>query len=171
MNKFVLTGPESTGKSLLAEALAGYFRGSSIPEYAREHIAALGRPYTEQDVLEIARVQYSQYNESEQAGSPVFYDTWLVITKIWLKVVFDATHDWIDGALRNSSIDLYLLCYPDIPWEPDPLRENGGAMRDKLYEMYRQTLEEFDLPYRIITGTGEDRINNAIFAVQEFIKP
>lgn len=170
MTRVVLTGPESTGKSLLAEALAGHFSGKYIAEYARDHIAALDRPYTVSDVLEIARVQYAQYLESSQEHIPVFFDTWLIITKIWLKVVFGASYEWIDRALKDSSIDLYLLCYPDIPWEPDPLRENGGEMRHRLYEMYLQTLEEFGLPYRIIRGTGEERVNNAIFAIQEYIK-
>jgi nicotinamide riboside kinase len=170
VNRFVLTGPESTGKSLMAEALAGHFNGNSIPEYAREHIAALNRPYTAADVLEIARVQNVQYLESLQMKTPVFFDTWLIITRIWLKVVFNSSHEWIDMALKESRIDLYLLCYPDIPWVPDPLRENGGEMRHRLYGMYLDTLEEYGLPYRIIRGTGEERINNAIFAVEEFIK-
>ena len=84
-------------------------------------------------------------------------------------MVFDASYDWIDDALRQSSIDLYLLCYPDIPWEPDPLRENGGPMRKRLYGMYKSTLVDYGIPYRIIRGNGDERINNAIFAVQEHI--
>jgi nicotinamide riboside kinase len=170
VNRFVLTGPESTGKSLLADALAGHFSGISIPEYARDYIAGLNRPYTAEDVLEIARVQYEQYTESMGQRVPVFFDTWLIITRIWLEVVYGTSFDWINKSLRESNIDLYLLCYPDIPWEPDPLREHGGEMRNRLYEMYLATLEEYGLPYRIIRGSGQDRINNAIFAVKEFIK-
>lgn len=169
MNRFVLTGPESTGKSLLADQLAGHYNGICVGEYAREHIASLHRPYTESDVLEIARVQVAQFRENEHAESPVFFDTWLIITKIWLEVVYATSYEWIDDALRKSSVDLYLLCYPDIPWEPDPLRENGGPMRARLYEKYKSTLEAFGLPYRIIRGSGEDRINNAIFAVEAYI--
>ncbi len=169
MNRFILTGPESTGKSLLADHLAGHFSGVCVGEYAREHIAKLNRPYTESDVLEIARVQVAQFHKYAHTESPVFFDTWLIITKIWLEVVYDTSYAWIDDALRESSVDLYLLCYPDIPWEPDPLRENGGPMRDRLYKKYKSTLEAFGLPYRIIRGRGEERINNAIFAVKAYI--
>jgi nicotinamide riboside kinase len=169
VKRFVLTGPESTGKSLLADQLARHFGGNCIGEYAREYIAGINRPYTEADVIEIARIQYSQYNENAGTDAPVFFDTWLIITKIWLEVVFGSSYDWIDDVIRDSSIDLYLLCYPDIPWEPDPLRENGGPMRDRLYGMYKSTLDTFALPYRIIRGSGDERRNNAIFAVQEYI--
>ena len=169
MNRFVLTGPESTGKSLLADQLAGHFNGICVGEYEREHIASLNRPYTESDVLEIARVQVAQYNENAHTERPVFFDTWLLITKIWLEVVYGTSYAWIDDALQKSSVDLYLLCYPDIPWEPDPLRENGGPIRDRLYGKYKSTLEAFGLPYRIIRSRGDERINSAIFAVEAYI--
>lgn len=165
--RIVITGPESTGKSVLNERLASHFKGVAVPEYAREHIAALDRPYTENDVLSIARKQIDQFEKSRGVSDPVFFDTGLIITKVWLELVFKSKTEWIDQAIKTAGIDLYLLCAPDIPWVPDPLRENGGEMRDVLFNIYRKHLEAFHLPYRIIEGTGEDRIRNAIFAIEE----
>ncbi len=170
MRRIVLTGPESTGKTILSQALAVHFNGISVPEYAREYIGKLKRPYTETDVLEIARVQINQYEKVTGSNGYVIFDTWLIITKVWLEVVFNSRVDWIDNAIRDYQVDLFLLCAPDIPWEPDPLRENGGEMRETLFGTYRNTIEQQGLSYRIIHGTGPERLNNAIFAVEQFFK-
>jgi nicotinamide riboside kinase len=165
--RIVITGPESTGKSFLCERLASHFKGIAVPEYAREYISGLNRTYTENDVLSIARSQIDQLQMSREVFESVFFDTGLIITKVWLEVVFNSKREWIDQAIKSAAIDLYLLCAPDIPWIPDPLRENGGEMRDILFDMYRTHLEAFELPYRIIVGSGEERIRNAIFAIEE----
>lgn len=167
--RIVITGPESTGKSILTEKLAAHFGARAVPEYAREYIAGLDRPYTKKDVIDIAREQINQFREKKHAMGMVFYDTGLIITKVWLELVFKADTEWIASAIRTAETDLYLLCAPDIPWIPDPLRENGGEMRNRLFEIYKSNLESFELPYRIIRGEGEDRFRNAIFAIEELI--
>ena len=53
--KIVVTGPESTGKSTLCEQLAKKYNTTWVPEYAREYLLKLGRPYTYDDLLIIAR--------------------------------------------------------------------------------------------------------------------
>jgi nicotinamide riboside kinase len=165
--RIVITGPESTGKSVLNEKLASHFKGVAFPEYAREYIAGLNRPYTKNDVLFIARQQINQFEKSRGISDPLFFDTGLIITKVWLKIVFNSEAIWIDQAIKSAGIDVYLLCAPDIPWIPDSLRENGGEMRNVLFNIYRKHLDAFHLPYRIIEGTGEERLRNAIFAIEE----
>ncbi|MEX0981736.1 MAG: ATP-binding protein [Bacteroidales bacterium] len=166
MNRIVITGPESTGKSELTEKLAIHFGGIAVPEYARDFISALNRPYNECDVLAICRKQIEQISENRREANLVFFDTGLIITKVWLEMVFNIKPQWIDQAIKSAEIDLYLLCAPDIPWIPDPLRENGGTMREVLFELYKKNLKSYDLPYTIIEGKGEDRSRNAIFAIE-----
>jgi len=36
--------------------------------------------------------------------------------------------------------------------------------------LYKKNLEAYGLPYRIIKGNGEERIRNAIFAVENKLK-
>ena len=170
LNRIVITGPESTGKSELTEKLANHFGGIAVPEYARDFISALDRPYNVCDVFAICRKQIEQISEKRREADTVFFDTGLVITKVWLEMVFNLKPQWIDQAIRSAEIDLYLLCAPDIPWIPDPLRENGGKMREVLFELYKKYLEAHDLPYTIIEGEGEDRSRNAIFAVENKLK-
>lgn len=54
---FIITivGAESSGKTTLAMKLAEHFRCPWVPEYSREFLASLPRPYTADDLSHIAR--------------------------------------------------------------------------------------------------------------------
>ena len=57
MNRILITGPESTGKTELAYYLSRHTGGRVVPEYARKYVQNLQRPYTYEDVLTIAERQ------------------------------------------------------------------------------------------------------------------
>jgi NadR type nicotinamide-nucleotide adenylyltransferase len=169
LRRVAVTGPESTGKSKLAAWLANAYQTLWVPEYAREYLEKYGPDYTLADVEKIARGQLERENRmAEKATRVLFCDTDLLVTKIWCEEVFGACSAWIDEQFRKHRYDLYLLCSPDIAWEPDPLRENPDD-RDRLFALYRQTLEENKLSYRIVTGTGEARFENARTFVEEML--
>ena len=167
----ILTGPESTGKTLLAEQLATIYNGRCIPEYAREYLLELRRPYTYEDVLKIAEKQLEEMETLRNcAGGMNFFDTYLIITKVWLEVVYNNTPDWIDRKISGTRDALYLLCRPDIPWKPDPLRENGGEMRIKLFLRYEEELKQKGLYFGYVEGAGEDRILCAKQIIDRYIR-
>jgi len=169
LKKVVLIGPESTGKTELAKYLASYFKSLWVPEYARDYIEHLNRPYNSNDVEHIARKQLELEQEFIfKTNDWLFYDTYLIITKVWFEVVYRRVPHWIDQKIKESTIDLFLLCNTDIPWIPDPVRENGGAMRNKLFEIYRSELEKYQFPYKIVSGKGEQRRQNTIDIVNNF---
>jgi NadR type nicotinamide-nucleotide adenylyltransferase len=166
----VITGAESTGKSVLTKQLSQHFYAHFYPEYAREYLERSGPVYTREDVEQIARVQMEQMNEATKYQTAcVFFDTWLIITKVWFEVVFGKVPAWIPEAIEKAPVDLFLLCENDIPWVPDPLRENGGDMRQKLLEMYKTNIAEFGFNYKTITGTGVERLENAIKTIRDFL--
>ena len=159
---FILTGPESTGKTMLAEELTLQYNATYFPEYAREYISGLNRRYNFEDVIHIAKVQAGQMKEFIGSGGNIgFFDTYLVITKIWLEIVYNRVPDWIDREIGLTKGALYLLCRPDIPWEPNPLRENGGEMRNILFRKYEEELKRHELNYCYIEGFGEQRLRCA----------
>lgn len=166
----VITGAESTGKSVLAKQLSQHFSSHYYPEYAREYLERSGPGYSRKDVEKIARVQMQQMVEATRYQTDcVFFDTWLILTKVWFEVVYGKVPAWIPEAIKNAPVDLFLLCANDIPWIPDPLRENGGDMRQKLFEMYKTNIVEFGFNYQIVTGTGDQRLENAVKAICNFL--
>ncbi|MBL7113263.1 MAG: ATP-binding protein [Bacteroidales bacterium] len=168
VTKIIITGPESTGKTLITSYLADYFNAEYVPEYAREYIEKLQGHYQYDDVIHIARKQIELEKEFlERAGRVLFYDTFLIITKVWLQVVYQDVPLWLDDYIHQGDWDLFLLCKYDIPWEDDPVRENPGEMRIKLFDMYHHEIKQLGIPCKVITGMGEERYNNALSAVQE----
>jgi NadR type nicotinamide-nucleotide adenylyltransferase len=166
--RIAITGPESTGKTTLAKQLAKVYEGQYIHEYAREYIEGLPQHYTFKDIEHIAGIQAEQYKATRISSRPLFFfDTWLIITKVWFKWVFQKTPDWLDDEIRNCRMDLFLLCAPDLPWEPDAVRENGGENRKKLYEEYRSELIHYGFPFAEIEGTGDERLYSAIAAIRK----
>ncbi|MFO7827040.1 MAG: ATP-binding protein [Bacteroidales bacterium] len=169
IKKIVLIGPESTGKTKLAKYLAKFYHTVAVPEYARGYIENLDRPYNYNDVEHIARMQVELENKTqEKANRFLFYDTYLIITKVWFDIVYKKVPDWIEQKIKESKIDLFLLCNNDIPWEPDPVRENGGEMREKLFDIYKNELENYKFSYKIVEGEGKTRYKNAINAIENF---
>ncbi len=171
-NIFIVTGPECTGKTFLCKALAEHYDTYFIPEYARGYIEQLERPYVYDDVLHIAKMQKKLMTKMEEQKDthPVFFDTYLIITKKWFEVVYDRYPVWLDKAILETHSYLYLLCYYDIEWQPDSVRENGGEKRIHLFDAYREELDKFHLNYYIIKGQQEERFNHACTVIDKYLK-
>lgn len=167
MTKIAIVGPESSGKTTLAEALKLETRAWHVGEAAREQLAGIGRPYVEDDLLEIARAQIAHEDlVGEEFNGIVACDTDLITIRIWSEEKFGRCHPWIIQQSEHRSYDLWLLCAPDIPWEADPLRENPHD-RDRLFEVYEKMLIRLGKPYRIIRGAHEERLQAALLAIAE----
>jgi NadR type nicotinamide-nucleotide adenylyltransferase len=167
IRRIAVTGPESTGKSRLAGQLAEYFHTSWIPEYAREYIDGLDRPYDETDILEIARGQMEREERQASASKGLlFCDTELIVTKIWSEVKYGRCHPWILEQIEKHPYDLYLLCYIDIPWEADPQREHPH-MRERLFTLYYEELLERNFPFEVIKGLDGERLQNAVRQIRK----
>jgi NadR type nicotinamide-nucleotide adenylyltransferase len=169
--KVVITGPESTGKTSLAKRLASRFNTEWIPEYARDYIASLNRKYNYEDIEHIAREQVRREKYFiRSAKGYLFYDTWLIVTKVWFIVVYGHYPAWIDEAIRSSGIDLFLVCNTDIPWVKDPVRENGGENRELLLGMYVDEIDSLRIPWKLVSGKYDQRTDSAIEIVNSFFK-
>jgi NadR type nicotinamide-nucleotide adenylyltransferase len=163
--KVAILGAESTGKTTLAKQLADHYESIFVPEFAREFIENLNRPYTLDDIVAIAKQH--QQNEQEAmriANKILFTDTELIIAKVWCEEKFKSVPDYISEQLQAQKYDLYILTANDIPWENDPVRENPDK-RDYLFKLYEKELKEMKANYKIIDGTAETRYLNAIQAM------
>jgi len=164
MIRISVTGPESTGKSWLAEQLALHYNTLWVPEYAREYLVEINRPYTYDDILLIAQKQFQLEERSAQKTDLLFCDTDFCVTSIWCTVRYAKCHNWITNMLEQNTYDLHLLCDIDLPWQFDPLREHP-EMRAELFDMYQSLLEKHALNYQVVRGNGDLRLQNAIAVV------
>ena len=91
LQKIVIIGPESTGKSTLCEQLANHYNAAWCPEYAREYLMEHGTSYTYDDLLSIAKGQVELEDEyiegilkmKGNAAARLFIDTNMYVMKVW----------------------------------------------------------------------------------------
>ncbi len=152
--KIALTGPESSGKTYLANYISQKYGYFLIDEYSRTFLEALVVPYRLDDVIHMAQEQHRRIISTAETN--IVVDTETLISKIWLEEKYGKKFDWLEEQILNERFDLYLLCSPDIPWEYDPLRENPHD-RDRLFDLFKNELEERKLSYQIISGNEEQR--------------
>jgi NadR type nicotinamide-nucleotide adenylyltransferase len=164
--RIAITGPESTGKSELAKQLSIYYKTIFVPEFSRKYLESLGRPYVFEDIAKIAKKQLKTEDIlAEKANKVLFCDTDLLVTKVWSYYKYGKCDQWIEEKVKSHCYGLYLLCNIDLPWVDDPLRENPGQ-REELFGIYLKELQQLNVSFVIISGTGELRLKNAILAVE-----
>jgi NadR type nicotinamide-nucleotide adenylyltransferase len=168
--RIAITGPESTGKSLLAAELSSYYHTFFAPEYARNYIASLDREYNFRDLCYIAKRQIASENIWERRSTGyLFCDTELTVIKIWAEHRYHKCPKWVLKNISEIKYDLYLLCDIDLPWVYDPQREHP-KLREYFFNKYRDELVSRNLPFVVISGTGKQRTQNAIDAIDALIK-
>lgn len=166
MLKVLITGPESSGKTQLAQSLARRFQSPWVPEFARTYLAALEGTYQEEDLLHILNGQL-RLQQQHHTSPFLFCDTGPEVIYIWSKVKYGRADPYIRQSLRKYRYDLNLLCYPDLNWEPDPLREAPDPeSRLRLFQAYEELFRQEDVAYTIVEGQGEQRKAVAFQAVE-----
>ena len=167
LKKIAIIGPESTGKSTLCEQLADHYNTLWCPEYARGYLLKNGKNYSYGDLLIIAKEQLKMEDEyANKEPSLLFIDTDMYVMKVWSEFVFNKCHPFILQQIVERKYDLYLLCNVDLPWVADELREYPDLeTRKKLYSIYKDIMINQPAPWKEISGSNEERLQNAIKAV------
>lgn len=163
-------GPESTGKSTLAQRLAREFETVCVPEYARTHLEARGGRVTPEDLLPIARGQIASEDAlARQANRVLVCDTDPLTTVLWAQALFGRCPDEIERESRRRRYDLYLLLDVDVPFVPDPVRYLPDE-RESFFARCRRALDDRRLPYVVLRGGWDERFETARKAVTELVK-
>ena len=187
IKKFVVIGPESTGKSTLCSQLADYYKTSWVPEYAREFLEKNGTDYSYDDLLTIAKGQINLEEHikddlpetreeptskiKNRTSGILFIDTDMYVMKVWCEFVFNKCHNWILNRIAERSYNGYLLCNTDLPWVKDDLREYPDvATRNKLYHYYKDLLINQSVPWTDINGSYDERLAKAKLFISDFNK-
>lgn len=110
--------------------------------------------------MEVAR---AQRRAEDATPAPLVADTNLLVVRVWAEVRYGRVDPWIRANERLEAYTLHLLCAPDLPWEPDPLREDPHG-RPGLFARYDAALRAADVPFAVVHGHGEGRVAAAIAA-------
>jgi len=147
----VVTGPECAGKTMLCKELSRNLDCPWVPEYSVEYLDSLSGKYELKDLVEIAIEQRQRIFDAAAESEFVIADTACLVLKVWAEVRFKEVPAIIEGWWKEAENYTYLLCTPDLPWEPGQYRENPSD-RDELFEKYRQHLWEGDRNFAVING-------------------
>jgi nicotinamide riboside kinase len=165
--RIAITGPESSGKTSIANAIATHFNEEAIPEYARIYLTFKKEKYTFEDVSIMASGQFESLFPNDDRKLLVA-DTEMIVYKIWFREKYQQVPEGLLSLILEQKFDHYFLCYPDIPWEPDPLRENPFD-RKVLFHQYENVLQQFKFPYTVLYGSENERFEQALKKINEIM--
>jgi nicotinamide riboside kinase len=91
----------------------------------------------------------------------------MLVLKIWSKFRFGRVSNFVKQSALLRKYDHHLLCKPDLPWSPDPLRESPShEEREVLFNLYQNELEGGNCNYSIVEGQGDERLDSAVSALK-----
>lgn len=166
--KFAFLGPESTGKTETACEVVNRLQGVLVPEVSREFLAEKGLNYSYEDILEIAKLQFTKEIEISDANpdKTIICDTELITIEIWLEFYGYEVPSWIPTFIHQSHYDKYFLFDMDIPWVSDGLR-NNEADRETLLNLFKKKLNFYNKNWEIVSGQGEERISCVLNSIEK----
>lgn len=161
MNPLVcVTGVESSGKTASAQAIADFFGWAFVPEAARTDAAVREFRTGPDDLVRLADQQRSATSAC-LARTAAVSDACPLVLEVWARVAFGCCP--VDSFADQQRVDLFLLCAPDLPWEPDPLRVFPDANRRwEIHRLFESLLQERGLPYLLLQGSGEARWHSVL---------
>lgn len=161
VKRVCLFGPESTGKSTLANQLATSFGTVSVPEFARPWLNPKAGVCQEEDIAMIARGQAAAEDALvRQANKLLFCDTDLLLTTVWSEELFGGCEEWIRREALRRRHHLYLLLDVDVPWVDDQQRYLPHR-RQEFWDRCRERLESSGCCYEVIRGPYATRYESA----------
>jgi HTH-type transcriptional repressor of NAD biosynthesis genes len=181
INKVVILGPESTGKSTLVKMLAIHFNCPYVPEYGRTHAEMKGKNaewvMNDFEVIAVAQQMFIEQmcdviaEDYAPNTNCLIVDTEVLTTKIFAEMYLGKPAESIvfDEVLKIQDFNLYLVLDIDVPWIDDGTRE-FEAKREWQFNKIKNTLDENFIEYQVISGSYEERFNKAVELINTILK-
>jgi NadR type nicotinamide-nucleotide adenylyltransferase len=166
VNRIAILGAESSGKSLLAQALATHFKTLWVPEYLREFVEKNERVPCSDDQLLIAKTQKARENAAaSEATTWLFCDTTPMMTAIYSRLYFDELDPELIAMDLVHNYQFTVVTAPDFPWTPDGLQRESPQVRQQVHEELISILDEREIPFMLVEGGLESRVQQVRFAL------
>lgn len=166
--KVVILGTESTGKTTLTEKLAAYFKCTKVLEAGRDLIPD-SNAFSIDDLYLVAREHAKRIDEAAAGNNAlVIIDTDIHITKSYCRYSFEKELEVSDDIYRANKAQLYLYLNNDVEYYQDGTRLSEEE-RDKLDAFHRQVIKEANLPVVEISGSWEERFQQAVEQIRLLI--
>ncbi len=171
--RVVLTGSESTGKTVLARQLADHYGAELTPEFLRDYAVRKGSDLDFSDTEPTARGQIALEDEHATRAAHgmklLVHDVDLLSTVVYAHHYFGKCPEWIERVARDRRPDLYLLLEIDVPWVRDDVR-NREDRREEMQQLFRVAITGTGSPYVVISGSWDQRFKLAVDAIDELLR-
>ncbi len=163
-----LVGAESTGKTRLGTELTDHLRGRGlsvalVPEWLREWCDQAGRTPRADEQAAIAREQARRIEQA--CAEIVIADTTPLMTAVYSDMLFGDPSLHGFALARQKGYALTLVMGLDLPWVADGLQRDGPQVREPVDALLRAALEQAGIPYQVIYGSGPERLDHALKAM------
>lgn len=171
-SRVLFLGGESSGKSTITIEAAKATDSLYAHEFGRQFYEERPNKKYEfddlaiiastQNEIEIEVLQRSYANENRYS----FYDTSMLVTYFYSMEWFGKS----SPSLKNyalpilESYEFIFLCQNDFPFVQDGSRQSLEFSK-KQYEFYKFVLDRMKIPYTILTGTVENRLNSVLHTI------
>jgi len=155
--RICVLGGESSGKTVLAQALAREFETQCVTEYGRYLWEAKDGKLCFEDLLRIGQQQVAL--EEQTAGSAnryLFCDTSPLTTLFYSRHLFGRAKPELER-LADRSYDSVILCAPDFPFVQDGTRQDE-SFRARQHEWYVRAFAERGIPFLLAEGSLACRV-------------
>lgn len=162
-------GAESSGKTLLAQALTERMRERGIPattvgEYLREWCDREARTPRPDEQAAIAAEQTLRI-AAAAAGCVVVADTTALMTAVYSDMLFDDHSLYPEALAAQRGYSVTLLTALDLPWVADGLQRDGPHVRAPVDARVRAALVKAGVAFSVVHGSGPERLANAWNAI------
>ncbi|PKV75271.1 AAA family ATPase [Pontibacter ramchanderi] len=166
LQKVVLLGTESTGKTTLTQQLAKRFGAAFVLEAGRDLIED-SNEFMLQDLYAVAREHAHRIVNVPVSNSPLlFIDTDVHITQSYASFMFGEQLDLPSAIYTCNRGQLYLYLQNDVPHVQDGTRLSEED-RNALDASHRATLQRHGIDYHEISGNWQQRMEQAMALIDQ----
>jgi len=170
--RVALLGAESTGKTSLSQyiteaLLAQGQMATYVPEVLRDWCQKYGRTPAFHEQRDIAKQQAERIFSIQEGW--VIADTTPLMTAVYSDYVFKDPSLYDEALGLQAQFDLTLVMGLDVAWVPDGLQRDGEHVRQAVDSLIRQAMAKKQLPFKVIYGQDQARLNAALLAISQGI--